>query len=592
MPEAEYHARPELSASIAKRLIAPGGPARWKWEREHGRRETKAFDTGHAAHKVVLGVGAELAVIPDAILASNGAASTKDAKAFVAEARERGAVPLKQTEYDMVQGMALALWEHREASRLLSEAGTEVELSAFATQTGVALRCRWDAISDAGIVDYKGLAIDTPIPTPGGWKYMADIEQGDEVFDSQGNPCRVIHKSETHWRTCYKITFDDGSSVVCDDEHRWVTQSVKQGGSSVKTTIQILKTLRHKGQRQHRIPITGSLRMPEAELPIDPYVLGCWLGDGNSANGRISKPDTELFELIEDRGWDVAPIGAPKQCPTRTVYGLTAKLRELGLLNNKHIPQIYLRGSAQQRLDLLRGLMDTDGSWNDLRTQAVFTTTDPELAEGVRELALSLGQRGVTIPYVAHGFGKELVAYHVNFRPIGINPFLLSRKADRVRIAPTIQSSTRLIRSVEKVPTVPTQCIEVDSADHTYLCTKAMIPTHNTSYTADPARWVRDAAKLGQHLSAAHYRWMAQHLEITDGPLRFIVQEKTAPYLVSVIRLDESAELLGAQRMREAIDIWQEAHATGIWPGYGETEHLISLPDWAYPDDMEMEIEL
>ena len=77
MPELEYHARPELSASIAKRLIEPGGPARWKWEHDHGRAETKAFDLGHAAHTLVLGAGTPIARIPDELLASNGATSTK-----------------------------------------------------------------------------------------------------------------------------------------------------------------------------------------------------------------------------------------------------------------------------------------------------------------------------------------------------------------------------------------------------------------------------------------------------------------------------------------------------------------------------------
>ena len=154
MPELEYHARPELSASIAKRLIEPGGPARWKWEHDNGRRETKAFDLGHAAHRVVLGAGTPIACIPDELLASNGATSTKAAREWITQAREQGIVPLKRAEYDQVHDMAAALHAHRGAQALLDRA-TDVELSAFSADeaTGVFLRCRFDAIGSSVLVE-------------------------------------------------------------------------------------------------------------------------------------------------------------------------------------------------------------------------------------------------------------------------------------------------------------------------------------------------------------------------------------------------------------------------------------------------------
>ena len=269
MPEAEYHARPELSASIAKRLIAPGGPARYKWEQEHGRKESKAFDLGHAAHTLVLGRGEPIAVIPEEALSANGGVGTKAAAAFIAAAREAGQTPLKPAEHQTVLDMASALARHLDAINLLALA-EDIEVSAFAADpaTGVEMRCRFDAIGPDVLIDYK------------------------------------------------------------------------------------------------------------------------------------------------------------------------------------------------------------------------------------------------------------------------------------------------------------------------------------TSVSADPARWARRVVDCGYHLQAAHYEHMARLCGITDAPMRFIVQEKEPPYLVSVIRLDEEAINLGAYRMDEAAAIWQRCHATGVWPGYGEGEHLIELPAWAYDELFSDEMEV
>lgn len=157
LPEDEYHSRPELSASMAKILIQPGGPAKLRHQLDTPRVEKKTFDFGHAAHQLVLGKGAPIAVIPDDLLASNGAASTAAAKAFIAEAREAGQVPLKSVEAQQVADMADALTRHTEASEVLQAQGRHVELSAFAqdAQTGVQLRCRFDLVAPTVVADYK-----------------------------------------------------------------------------------------------------------------------------------------------------------------------------------------------------------------------------------------------------------------------------------------------------------------------------------------------------------------------------------------------------------------------------------------------------
>jgi hypothetical protein len=336
-------------------------------------------------------------------------------------------------------------------------------------------------------IDWKGLALDTPIPTPDGWSTMGQLQVGDHVFDRNGQVTTVIGKSPVHLKDCYRVKFRDGTSVVCDADHRWVVET----GYSPKTrTEQVLEAsdlpanLRNRvtGKRHLRVPLNQPLELPEVELPIDPYVLGCWLGDGTSSSGAICKPDDELFEHIKARGYEVlARHRVARGVGSRTVVGLTGQLRAAGLFNNKHIPPRYLRASSEQRLALLRGLMDTDGTANIARRgECSFTSVDKTFAHDVMELVLSLGYPARINEINGHGFGKDVTSYDVTFRAVDHNPFLLTRKAERVGF---IQEAGRhrMIMAVEPTVTVPTQCIEVDSPTSTYLCTEKFIPTHNTS---------------------------------------------------------------------------------------------------------------
>lgn len=338
----------------------------------------------------------------------------------------------------------------------------------------------------ATIIDHKGLHVDTPIPTPTGWTTMGRLRIGDEVFGRDGQVCRVTKVYPLNMRDCYRITWHDGTSIVCDDVHQWPVEMKTRRYSEVLRSTSELATdhLRHYGdskkpERVYRSRNTQPLDLPDLGLPIDPYVLGAWLGDGNSWNGTISKPDDELFVEIERRGYEVSAPHADGRELTRNVHGLAEQTRLAGLRRNKHIPKQYLRGSIRQRLDLLRGLMDTDGSWNSARRQAVFSTTDKQLAQGVIELCRSFGWNANNWEQSRRGFGLTVTAYDVTFVPYDINPFLLPRKADKVRIEGSSRARHRTIKRVEAAPTVPTVCIDVDSSDHVFLAGDGMIPTHN-----------------------------------------------------------------------------------------------------------------
>ena len=171
----------------------------------------------------------------------------------------------------------------------------------------------------------KALALDTPLPTPSGWTTMGEVSVGDQVIAADGSPTAVVAATEVmHGRPCFKITFDDGSTIVADEEHQWLTdtrasrksaQAASVGHSgvrnqrvfpSVRTTREIANTLRCNTSDQrlnHSVRNTRPLALPHAELPIGPYTLGAWLGDGASATARITTADEEVLLRIGGEGY-------------------------------------------------------------------------------------------------------------------------------------------------------------------------------------------------------------------------------------------------------------------------------------------------
>lgn len=363
----------------------------------------------------------------------------------------------------------------------------------------------------------KALALTTPIPTPSGWTTMGDIEVGDKVFDQDGRECRVTFTTPVqHKRECYDVHFSDGSVIRADAEHRWVTsthQQRKQGyrhgvepEQSVRTTAEILETLRFgkRGDLNHCVWVAGALKTRKARLPIDPYVLGAWLGDGSSAAAQLTVHDDDKDEMEK---W-VGPLGQPHRnegavCATYAMGvaekvrdpqtgrmmangSLHSRLREENLLGNKHIPAKYLRASEEQRLALLQGLMDTDGYAQETKGSVEFISTKRHLAEQVAELARSLGQKAVVAEGVATLNGREIgPKYRVTWRATR-QVFRLKRKASRLcfHSAQIERSKHRMITAIEPVESEPVRCISVDSPSHTYLAGEQMIPTHNTEVGA------------------------------------------------------------------------------------------------------------
>lgn len=343
------------------------------------------------------------------------------------------------------------------------------------------------------ICDWKGLPLDTKIPTLDGWSTIAQLQEGDVIFDKDGNPTKILHKSGVHYNPCYKITFDNGDTIVADHEHRWeisfsTPKESRYHGeykTQVMTTEEIAKYLESlpKKRSSYDIPKIVNpkpLNLDPVELPIDPYVLGCWLGDGSKQCGTITNETNNVLVEIQRRRYTLGnDISAENRTSTYTILGIYPILKQLNLINNKHIPDLYQRASYEQRLDLLRGLMDTDGYYNPKRKRFVMETSQEWQCYDFIKLLSSLGIKSTKFDVIKKLNGKEFHEYSINFSTRGLNPFLIRNQEIEY---PTRDICTyRNINSVELVETVPTQCLEVDSPSHTFLCTDKMIVTHNTN---------------------------------------------------------------------------------------------------------------
>src|SRR5690349_19733340 len=160
----------------------------------------------------------------------------------------------------------------------------------------------------AARLEGKALALETQVPTPMGWTTMGELEVGDQVFDESGRPCHVVAATEVLvGRPCREVELSDGSVFIADASHQWVTTSKQERrpgrtrAASVRTTDEIARSLRYGDEFSHQIALAGAAQYPTAQLPIDPYVLGYWLGDGTSTKGEITvgHGDEEVLAAFE-----------------------------------------------------------------------------------------------------------------------------------------------------------------------------------------------------------------------------------------------------------------------------------------------------
>jgi deoxycytidine triphosphate deaminase len=354
-------------------------------------------------------------------------------------------------------------------------------------------------LPDDLVARLEGKALDTEVPTPYGWRTMADLQPGDCVFDHEGQPTPIAAATEPMWgRPCRQVLFSDGTSVTCDVDHLWATTTKYERRHgfwrlTVRKTRDIEQSLLAGEEWNHKVPLARPIQYDPRELAIDPYVLGVWLGDGTSTKAEITCADEPILAAIAGAGYAVA-----RQRTRRLAYriggaghsrdavtgrytrnaSLLSKLRDLGLLGAKRIPEAYLQASVEDRLALLCGLMDTDG-YIDRLGRCDLTTVSEGLARDYCELIASLGLRPKLAEKRAMLDGVDRgPRFEIQFVPNRL-VFRLSRKLARHR--ETRFHRFRSIVGVREVESVPVRCIQVSSPSGLFLVTRSYIPTHNSS---------------------------------------------------------------------------------------------------------------
>lgn len=343
----------------------------------------------------------------------------------------------------------------------------------------------------------KALDIETDIPTIDGWKKMKDIAVGDTVFDMNGTPTKVIFKSETHFKPTYRITFSDHSTVDACEDHIWYGYDYHGTNKYRKelreyTTKQIAETgvMLYNSEHEYRyaVPLTKPVQYTEKQLLIDPYVLGLWLGDGSSQSGCLTmlEDDFDSIKHLIPYEYSIKRYDNKNdKILTIRIRGLCTKLRELNVLNNKHIPLDYMQGSEKQRRALLAGLLDTDGAVNGFSVSFTQAIHREDLIRQVQELVHSLGYKTSDYTYT----NTQFPSITLRFTSTDIPSFNLPRKAAKQKIAETTKSQKKQIVKIEQIETKPTQCIQVDSITKTFLCTRSYTVTHNTTVVAAIILW-------------------------------------------------------------------------------------------------------
>jgi phage terminase large subunit-like protein len=370
----------------------------------------------------------------------------------------------------------------------------------------------------------KALSLDTPIITPDGWRVMGDLRVGDYVYGADGKPTKITYVSEAFRdHDCYEVEFEDGEKIIADAGHTWRVMT-KESRRAVNRKCKSKKRYRndyHEGQGyfnitteemamdyvyvradgkgyeyKYRVPMAEPVKFGEKELPVKPYTLGVWLGDGSSKKPEVTCCDNDLVELreyIEQDGYQTK-VYFKKHRANSIGIGITPRgqenkflsaLKTIGVFENKHIPEIYLRSSIEQRMELLRGLMDTDG-FVEKRGQCEFVQKNKRIVDDFSELLSSLGIKHTVREKQAKCNGKDAgFVYSVLFYTDQSNPcFKLSRKKARLKEKLAPRMLNKSIVSIRKVGIVPTRCIAVDNDDHLFLAGKKMTVTHNTRFAA------------------------------------------------------------------------------------------------------------
>ena len=351
----------------------------------------------------------------------------------------------------------------------------------------------------------KFLKLSSLIYTPDGPSTMGKMKVDTVVCTPDGGTARVIGVYPQGKKDIYTVTFNDGSSADCGLEHNWTVSKNNRKTDYVTLTLEEIMSegLRYNDRWKWKIPLTKPVYFKQKKkLIIDPYILGCLIGDGGltQKTPRLTTSDgfikNKFKVFCQKRGlsfkhvdrYDYS-ISGKVESNVLVKNTLTRDLKRLDIMgcgsHIKFIPSTYKYASVTNRLSLVRGLMDTDGS-NDHGLRAEYSTVSQRLANDVQEVLESLGYT-CSIKSRLTGYegkdGKKFPSYRLSIHGNDIDKLfsLPRKKSGHKRVKPDL---VRTIVDIQKVSHEEAQCIEVDHKDGLYL-TDRFIVTHNTTTSLD-----------------------------------------------------------------------------------------------------------
>ncbi|HEX8253759.1 MAG TPA: replicative DNA helicase [Thermoanaerobaculia bacterium] len=367
----------------------------------------------------------------------------------------------------------------------------------------------------------KAQPLDSKVLTRRGWTCMGSLQIGDELASVDGAESRVVGVFPQGEREVYRVTFSDGRSAECCLEHLWRVSYRTWREPRVLSTEKLIEMLQRKRYRGRLYVETFSGEFGnDADLPVDPWLLGVLLGDGTTHGSGVgfSTASAELLQRVGDvvgNDFDVTTSGGydyrivqkgPKTRGRgyRTENPLKVALESLGLwdrrAHDKFIPKRYFSSSLQSRAQLLKGLLDTDG-WVERWGSVRFASSSEQLAQDVVELVRSIGgtasyfSKRTSYTYDGeHRMGRPSYVCNIQL-PAGAQMQLLQAKEARRKAS--VRQRRLTIRSIEPTRFTQTQCIAVSHPSRLYI-TDGFTVTHNTSFMMNIAESIALPGKDGQ----------------------------------------------------------------------------------------------
>lgn len=376
-------------------------------------------------------------------------------------------------------------WLHEKIANILQEAMYRVE-------SGEDVRIILELPPRHG----KQCASDTLVPTIEGFKKHGELKVGDYVFGRDHRPTRIVRVIPQEELADVEVKISDGSKVVVHKNHEWTVWDRKKHREVTIETNELIKNLwlSQRGKRgsraRYKLIKSDILKFEKKEVSVDPYTLGIWLGDGSLNKPYITLNPDDYDEIVSRIPYEkkTTYVHSKTKVPTVSYTGnvencgnLTKDLRDIGVWNNKHIPEKYIFNDESVRRELLAGLVDSDGHIGK-SGRVRFVNTNKQLIDDAATLVRSLGYRTTITsqePKLStSGIHGRKTVYTLSFSPhdSGLVSHLSRKKVKLKKCA----KRRRSVVDYKVVEGKRGECIQVENKDGVYLVTESFIPTHNS----------------------------------------------------------------------------------------------------------------